>query len=608
MPVFLIALLALAAPALLTLTRSPTTTAFNQIMAVGGWGLLIAYLPAGPRGAAIKAVQTPLALLGLLMLGVLWSWAQALPSSLATSSLAMMVCAAVVLVAAQAEPDDAEGPLLRPVLSGMVLAGVLSSAVAMVQVFFPSWADGDFIAVSGLAGRAVGNLRQPNHLSTILVWGVMALVPLAQQGRVGPVRLPRWLSVALGALMVLAVVLTASRTGMVAMFLLLGWGLLDRRLPRWLRVALALAPVIYLAGWLVSAGWAHETAHAFGGEARLAERDLSSSRFGIWKNTLSMIVAQPWTGVGWGEFNFAWTLTPFPSRPVAFFDHTHNLLLQFAVELGVPMATVLSLLLLAAVVLAFRRSGQHGGDAGIGARAALLIMLMAGLHSMLEYPLWYAYFLLPAAWALGHALRPAASRAPANANANAGASSPPSAAHSPETNTPLEASVEPTTASATHKGSTLSRWATPVAGMLMAAGAVLAISDYQRVVVIYEPGDSTLSLEQRINNGRHSVFYGHQADYAAATTTEPPSQALGSFDVTTHALLDTRLMMAWARALEQSGHRNEARYLAERMREFHNPASDDFFAVCNTAGIQPVPFQCEAPTRPLSWRDFLPRS
>jgi hypothetical protein len=34
--------------------------------------------------------------------------------------------------------------------------------------------------------------------------------------------------------------------------------------------------------------------------------------------------------VGYGEFNLAWTLTPFPGRPIAFFDHTHNLPLQLA--------------------------------------------------------------------------------------------------------------------------------------------------------------------------------------------------------------------------------------------------------------------------------------
>ena len=61
---------------------------------------------------------------------------------------------------------------------------------------------------------------------------------------------------------------------------------------------------------------------------------MSGSRFGIWANTLALIRMHPWTGVGLGEFNLAWSLTPFPGRPIAFFDHTHNLVLQFAVELG----------------------------------------------------------------------------------------------------------------------------------------------------------------------------------------------------------------------------------------------------------------------------------
>ncbi len=44
------------------------------------------------------------------------------------------------------------------------------------------------------------------------------------------------------------------------------------------------------------------------------------------------------------------------------------------------------------------------------------MVLMIGLHSLLEYPLWYAYFLLPTAFAWGFAL---SRRAPANADRSA---------------------------------------------------------------------------------------------------------------------------------------------------------------------------------------------
>jgi O-antigen ligase len=315
-----------------------------------------------------------------------------------------------VLWAAQARwPQDTapreDGGPLQPVLAALLLAGVLSSVIALLQVFAPQWTDGEWIARSGLPGRAVGNLRQPNHLSTLILFGLIALVPLAEAGRVWGLRLHRGLALVLGLLMIEAVVLTASRTGMVATLLLAGWGVLDKGLSRRTRIALVAVPVVYGLCWLGMAGWARESSHVFGGEARLAEKDLSSSRGAIWKNTLSLIAAQPWTGVGWGEFNFAWTLTSFPDRPVAFFDHTHNLLLQFAVELGLPVAALLALLLGAPWCWRCGAARAQPAEAGVAARAALVMVLLAGLHSLLEYPLWYAYFLLPTAWALGHALR-----------------------------------------------------------------------------------------------------------------------------------------------------------------------------------------------------------
>ena len=363
MQIVVTALLALTAPSLLAFNVSPSTTLLNQLLAVGGWGALIACLPVRPGRGAWGAVALPVMVLAVLVLEALWSWHTGLPSSLALSAIAMMVCAGTVLWAAQApwprdtlstgaDAADVGGPLVQSVLAALLLAGVLSSVIALLQVFAPQWTDGTWIARSGLPGRAVGNLRQPNHLSTLILFGLIALVPLAEAGRVWGLRLHRGLALVLGVLMIEAVVLTASRTGMAATLLLAGWGLLDRGLSRRTRIALVAVPLVYALCWLGMAGWARESSHVFGGEARLAEKDLSSSRAAIWKNTVSLIAAQPWTGVGWGQFNFAWTLTSFPDRPVAFFDHTHNLLLQFAVELGLPAAAVLALLLASALALA----------------------------------------------------------------------------------------------------------------------------------------------------------------------------------------------------------------------------------------------------------------
>ncbi len=62
--------------------------------------------------------------------------------------------------AAQASP-------FRASCIGMVVAGGLSSVVGTVQVFAPAWPDGNWAARTYMAGRAVGTMRQPNHLSSV---------------------------------------------------------------------------------------------------------------------------------------------------------------------------------------------------------------------------------------------------------------------------------------------------------------------------------------------------------------------------------------------------------------------------------------------------------
>ena len=129
---------------------------------------------------------------------------------------------------------------------GFAVAGVVNALVAAVQVFAPGWPDGDWLAISGIPGRAVGNLRQPNHLSSLLTWSAVAVVALTARGR-----LPwRW-AAACGSLILLGVVLSASRTGTLSVLILALWGLVDRRLPRPARALLVLAPRRLWAGM----GW-----------------------------------------------------------------------------------------------------------------------------------------------------------------------------------------------------------------------------------------------------------------------------------------------------------------------------------------------------------------
>jgi len=207
---------------------------------------------------------------------------------------------------------------------------------------------------------------------------------------------------------------------------------------------------------------------------------------------------------------------------------------------------------------------------------------MIGLHSLLEYPLWYAYFLLPTAFAFGLCLgdppRGKVAARSASAQQLAG---------------PNEASI----------------WRIRpllVASLLMLAGGVFSLVDYMKVTAIFSVNEHAPPLSQRIADGRRSVFFAHHADYAAATIAEHPSQAMFAFRRAPHYLLDARLMMAWAKALDEAGETDKARYLAQRLKEFRNEQAAEFFAVCDEPAVAGAarPFQCEQPTRSYTYEDF----
>lgn len=572
LPVILIAaVLAAVLPSLLAYNISPSPTFFNQALAFGLWGALALLLASGPDAsqpglAASRQALPAQAALALLAAAVAWSGTVGtLPSPLTLSALGTLGATALLVHSGSAARSARDGSLLFALFAwGWLGAGFINLGIGVVQVFAPDWPDGDWIATSSIVGRAVGNLRQPNHLSSVLLWAAICAVALLELRHI-----PRRLGQLGFAAMIFGVVLTASRTGLVSVGILALWGLLDRRLSRPTRALLLAAPLLYALAWFGMARWAEISQHTFGGAARLAETDVSGSRFGVWSNTLALIRDQPWTGVGYGEFNLAWTLTPFPGRPTAFFDHTHNLPLQLAVELGLPLAALILGLLTWGLVRVARQAWRSDGDDSLCGRAALMFVLMIGLHSLLEYPLWYAYFLLPTAWAFGYGLGAPASAAP------------------------------------TAKGAAL----IGPAALALTVLAAFAVWDYTRVTPIFNTKDDTAPpLPLRIEQGQRSVFFAHHADYAAATTNVDRRLRDRGFEGAVHALLDTRLMVAWAEDLAGRGDVDRARHLAARLREFKNPLSRNWFAECDDPVMPgaPAPFQCAPPLKAYGWRDFLP--
>jgi O-antigen ligase len=621
---------ALAVPAMLAHNVSPSATFLNQALSLFGFGLWLSVVLTGfllqpqdhfknhvlartHQDNGRRGLNSLLLALGLIGVAAftapLWTgqaW------SLALSSTGLILAAGwVAWLAASLQRMGWGLVAFRAFCVGLMVAGVASSVVGLIHVFAPTWADGNWIALSSFTGRASGNLRQPNHLSSLLLWSLMAWMwwcddahkRFSALSTQGVFRIWSAFTMLGAALLLYVVVLTASRTGALSLVVLLAWGLLDKSLSRTTRWVLCLSLLCYALMWLGMSEWAKVNPQVFAGNEQLHKADLSSSRLGVWRNTLALIAAHPWLGVGWGEFNFAWSLTPFPGRPIAFFDHTHNLPLQFLVELGVPLGLWVMSLLGYSLVCALR--GAYGAThqtllmeknpqpgSPTHQRAALTMVLTMVVHSLLEYPLWYAYFVLPMAFALGICL---------GGGGHVDEASDTSRIHAKH-----QTSRHP-----------FKPWML-IACLALTLSGPWAIVDYARVVAIFEPeaalatlapaaaDGKTPSLAQRISNGQHSWFFAHHANYAAATTANPPQSALPAFKSAAHYLLDARLMMNWANALNNSGEVDRARYVAQRLKEFRNDQAVEFFEPCEDEEIpaNKKPFQCQIPENILGFEDF----
>jgi O-antigen ligase len=551
--------LATAVPTLIAYSQTPSSTLYNQLAAIFGWGAALLFLAENVRRLRFDATVATLLL--LLAAPVVSIFVNGLPVGLALETIGLVGSALLVYLCATGLNEALRAQIFRWFCWGLVLAGTLAMCVSFIQVFKPAWSDGTFIAHSGLPGRAVSNMRQPNHLASLMVWACVALAWLGDRRAFGRASIGIWPVLLFG--FVFTIVLSASRTGMWAgVPLLVLWGCFDSRLSLSTRLVLVASLLMFIASWLLMDLWA-SSGHAFGAQTRLDQEGAGSdTRWAILANAWSLVKANPWTGVGWGEFNLAWTMTPFPTRPVAFFDHTHNILMQFAVELGLPLTLLITGLLLWTLIQRLLGVLRASGEDATLRSAALMMVLAIGVHSLLEYPLWYAYFLLPAAFAMGVGAKPV--EGPEQRGA----------------------------------GTLLS-----VAGAVLLAASIFAAWDYQRIVVIYAPAAGDAPLIDRVREGQRALIFGPLADYAAATSLPGNTRALEAAQRTGHNLIDVRLMMDWAEELHEHGDDDRARYVAARVREFRNPQAASWFAGCDKEGAE-RPFQCDPPKREYNWREL----
>lgn len=290
----------------------------------------------------------------------------------------------------------------------LLFVALLSSGLAVLQ-WLRLETNLDIYAVELAPGsRPAGNLAQPNLLATLLVMGTVAVF-LLWRGHY----LRTWQAVMILAYLSFGLVMTESRAGLlsaacVGSVVLLrsraaGWGRSWRVIALWWLLLVAFR-------WL----WGPLNELLLLQSPRELQAGVDGVRRVLWAQITSAIFQNPWMGYGWNQTQVAQKSGAAAAPGEWPTDYAHNVALDIVAWFGIPVGV----LLLGCAAWWVARTAWR-----VKSTTELLLLCLVVpflVHSLLEFPFAYAFFLFPVACALGalHALQapatwPISSSAPA---------------------------------------------------------------------------------------------------------------------------------------------------------------------------------------------------
>lgn len=279
---------------------------------------------------------------------------------------------------------------LSPLFACFIFAGLLSVAIAIHQ-----WLDlgilGLYVVDMRHGGRPYANLAQPNQLATLLLLGELGLIFMYELRAIrAPIAFASALMLAFGLAM------TQSRSVLIALvFFWLAFLALRARASLRTRTL----PLLFVTTFYVCIAWGWPAINKFlllSGGTSLAERLNQDLRLALWQQMFDAIARAPWLGYGWNQLPIAQRATAL-DHPAThyYFTSAHNLFVDLAVWCGLPIMVTAT----ACLLVWFAAQIKYCRDP-LSWCALVAVLLVFG-HSLVEFPLYYAYFLLPIGLLMG---------------------------------------------------------------------------------------------------------------------------------------------------------------------------------------------------------------
>lgn len=303
--------------------------------------------------------------------------------------MAVFVLAAMLVWAIRYWTDAHGNETLILVLAwGLFIGSILQSAVVIIQFFsLPV----PFIIPTEWHS-ATGQMGQRNQLAHYLMWGIFSWAYLWHRHH--------WHKIFGGGVLfalTLILGLVPSRTiiaCLLVLFLLLcvWWWLDGRRKNRLMLIFIISLVFVAIGQWLIPQLLSLLDIAYHSGAERLYEGS-ASVRLSEWHKAWLLFLKAPLMGNGWDNYASQSYLLPEADyfRPYGLevlFTHSHNIILQLLAETGIVGTFILALAVLIPLWNLLRYRSDH-------ALFLIFLILVSLTHSLLEYPLWYAYFFFP---------------------------------------------------------------------------------------------------------------------------------------------------------------------------------------------------------------------